>query len=137
VADAQVERFGKFPDDELASQVGIDMGREPSRLPRRETAARDRSRAAVAGLTDCSRSRISVQQRYGAGDMRSRAIAVTVPCTTRRVDELGGHHQQIARSPLQQWVVGIGRTVGHWRGILRGGLKRIAIESSHARSVCD
>jgi hypothetical protein len=48
-------------DEDPASDVGIDAGPEPSRLPRRETAARDLSRGSVASLPGKLQFRMSVQ----------------------------------------------------------------------------
>jgi hypothetical protein len=133
------------------------MRRDPSGLPRRETAARDLSWASVAGLLGNTRSWMSVQQRYSTGDMCSGAVAVTVPGATRGLDELSGYRQQIARALLQhrcvhscrtsraqliasafmQMRASIGCTLGNWRSTLGRGWNSSVIERSHACSVCD
>jgi hypothetical protein len=41
VADADVEGRSKILDDDSAGKVGVDMQREPSRLPVREAPAQD------------------------------------------------------------------------------------------------
>ena len=131
------------------------MRRESSRLPRRETAARDLSWASLAAFPCNPRSRISVQQRDGTGDMCSGAAAVTVPGATRGLDKLSGHPQQIARALLQHRCVDglrrrraqllvsafmlmrvtIGRSLRNSRCTLGRGWRRFAVERSHACSV--
>ena len=93
VTDADVQRRREVLDDDLAGKVGIDVRRKSSRLPRRETAALDLSRDSIAGLPGNPRFRMSVKQRYGAGNICSGAVAVAVPCTTRGLDELSSHDQ--------------------------------------------
>jgi hypothetical protein len=61
VTDAQVERRRKIFDNDLAVEVGIDISREPARLPRCETAARDLSWASVVGALCKPGIRMSVQ----------------------------------------------------------------------------
>jgi hypothetical protein len=93
VTDADVERRRQVFDDDLAGEIGIDMRREPPRLPRCKSSARDLSWASVAVLTRNPWSRISVQYRYGTGDMCSGTLAVTLHRATRSLDELSGHYR--------------------------------------------
>jgi hypothetical protein len=69
VTDAQIERCRKIFDDDLAIEIGIDISREPARLPRCKTAARDLAWTSLVGLQFKPGIRLSVQQRYGTGDM--------------------------------------------------------------------
>ena len=71
----------------------IDMRCEPSRLPRRETAALVPSRFPVAGLPENPSSRLSIQKRHRTRDISSGAVAVTFPCVAGGLQELGAHQQ--------------------------------------------
>ena len=71
------------------------MGRETLRLPSRETAARDSRAVMHYNFRGNVGLRMPVEQRHGPSNVFSGAVAVTVPCATRRLDELGGGHGQI------------------------------------------
>ncbi len=74
VTDADVERRRKVFDDDLAGEVGIDMRREPSRLPCRETAARD-----LSGLGSLNGMPSILGPGCPSSSATARAICALVP----------------------------------------------------------
>ena len=79
-----------------------------------------------------------VEQRDGAGNLRSGAGAITVPCEADRLDEMSGHRQQVVRAlPRMVMQANAGVSRRNPRRIPRRNGCSFAVERSHASSVCD